>query len=859
MHQEVRWGAAMLALVAGQLVGATPAAAQARGAAASTGSIGQTAGSQAKASDADAQREATVQQLPEVVAEGDRAPEAYRVGSGLDAGTSRIERRQIEAATPGSGDVNQLLKALPGVQFTRREGLATREALQDLTPSRIAIAGGRFYENLFTVDGVDVASRLDVTQDQPFHFNEVTGATAQGLWLDANLIGAITLRDSNVSAEYGRFTGGTLDIETRAPAGRWGASATASYSGDALTHFKVSDASRKALGDKLPVRPSFDKWRYGMTLDVPVSQAVQMLFGYNRSRADVTYFRNANYGGKPFGQSSRSDNYLAKLTADLGGELRLTGQASYSPYRSEAASGAGIDNQITSHGGGLSTSLALEQRGTIEWSLTGSYTLSDNDREAPDTNYSIPSSVPNGAVCASTSCTRGGFGRLNQRQETAQVKARVATEFGALRLSGGVDFQHVDALRERPDTNYAYKSGKLGANIQCANGDSLTCVSGQYVLTERQIFSAYRAKVALDSYAAWAEAQLEKGPFTVRAGLRYDRETYLGNDNLAPRLSVVAALPWDGWSVTLGANRYFGRSMLAYALRDQYPDSLNETRAARLVGGKAVYDETWQISMASRPSLDIGGSTRTPYSDELSAALNGRVLGGRLSLRGIYRDGKDEFTRVAAGTATKLLANGKTVTFQRFRLANEGESRYRGLSAEWVRSFGKHSVALNLNWSKTRTRNDDYMVDVTDLTDGTQVVYQGTLRLLEEVEALNQREDFAAPLLVNASWTALWLADRVTTNVNLRYRNGFRRIEDTGNTTRIDGTRYAVYDWVRYPDAIDVNLNLTAEIVRTRWGTLGGELRISNLLDTVPARNSVLTSQPYQLGRAVWTGLSLKF
>lgn len=800
------------------------------------------------------------QRLPEVVAEGTGAEPPYQAGEGIETGTSTIERKQIVIGTPGSGDVNQLLKALPTVQFTRNEGLATREDIQDLRPADIAISGGRFYENLFTLDGVDVSSRLDVTQDNPFNFNEVSGAGAQGVWIDSELVGSITLRDSNVSAEHGRFTGGALEIESRAPAQVLRSSVNASYTSDALTSFKVSDRSRDALGTSFPDRPQFDKWRYGASIDLPVIDGLTTLFAYSRSQAEVTYFRGANYGNTPFGQSSFSENFLAKAQAELGRGTTATAQVTYSPYRSEASSANGVDNLITSHGGGVTGRLGLSHSGKVDWSLDATFAHSDTSREAPEFNYSIPSSTATGNVCAASNCTFGGFGDLEQRQNNYGLKGRAATQLGFGKLSAGLDYQRIDARRRRAQDGGAFQTGATGSNIVCAQDEGLACVTGQYALTRQQVFSAYDARVEMDSLAAWVEATAELGDVTARAGLRYDHESFLKNHNLAPRLSVAWQTPLEGWSLTLGANRYYGRSLLAYAMRAQYPVNLTLERVASVTGGNRVYSDNWTIRSTSASARYSGdGTLKTPYSDELTAAISGTLLGGKLSLRGIYREGRNEFTRAPGTTETIVLPNGASDTYTQYILANDGFSSYRGASLEYVRAFGKHSFALNLNWSKTRSSNDDYLVDVEDTLDGTPVLFQGEILSIDAVEAMNQREDFASPLLGNVTWTAQWLDDRVQTNVNFRYRHGFSRIEDTGINQTVGGVRYDVFDYVAYPDALDVNLNARIDVIKSALGTVTADVRVANLLDNTPAPNSTLTTQPYQFGRNVWFGVNWRF
>jgi hypothetical protein len=806
--------------------------------------------------------ETGAQALPEVVADGERADESYVMGTGAEAGTTRITEKEIRARAPGSGDANQILKAMPTVQFRRDENMATREDIQDIRPSDISISGGRFYENLITLDGIDANARVDVTSKADFA--EPTGASAQALWVDTNLIGEVTLRDSNVSAEYGRFTGGALDIKTRAPKREFGFSSTVSYSSDALTNFKISDGSRESLDGELPAKPSFEKWRYGATVDLPVSSAIGLLLGYNRSQARVTYSKTAAYGSKSYGQSSTSDNFLAKAEADVAGDLKLMGQFSYTPYTSESEVNNSIDSQMVSHGGGVTSRLELAKSGQTNWSLSASFSHSDTSRDAPGTHYTISSWTEVGSGCStSTNCVIGSYGDIRQWQNNYALTGRWSTPLGPGRLSAGFDYQRIEAMRSRLEDNYAYRTTtarSAAATIVCAQPDSLTCTTGEYALTAYSLYQAYRARVNLDSVAGWAEYSAEIGDFTLRGGLRYDYESFLGNHNVSPRLSATYALPWDGWSVTLGANRYYGRSMLGYALREKYPDNYTYVRKGVTSGGLTTYsDADWYLSTTNRSNSYADGKKKTPYSDELSAALSARVLGGSLRIKGIYREGHDEFTSSAGEKVTKTLDNGNISTYTQFVITNDGYSKYRGASVEWARSFGKHSVAFNTNFSKTTSSNDDYMANVDDDLANLMVSFQGKVLSYSELVALNQRPDLAVPFIANMTWTALWLDDRITTNVNLRYTDKFKRIEDTTVNETIDGSSYDVYDYVKYPRSIDVNLNLQAELIRSSYGVLTADVRVANLLDRIPSPNSTATAQPYQYGRSFWAGLNYRF
>lgn len=816
------------------------------------------------ASAAQAQETPPVEALPEAIAEGDRVDEAYEMGTGNDSGTSTIKQKEIEARTPGSGDVNQLLKVLPSVQFMRNEGLAKPADIQDIRPADISISGGRIYENLVTINGVDVNSRMDVTESNAAKINEVAGNSAQTQWLDSELIGEIILRDSNISAEYGRFTGGALEIQTRDPKRRWGASATMSYTEDAMVNYIVSDGTRLSFeedDEELPDAPEFSKWRFGATLDVPVSDRGGLLFGFNRSRSEVTYFKSARYGGGPVPRSSVSDNFLVGGTYDVAPDILLSGKVSYSPYESEYSSSTGLDKLVVSHGGGVAAQFGLESKANpLRWKVDAKFSHSDSSREAEPVHYSISSSTINGDFCSSSSCSRGGFGDLNQTQDNYNLAFRLEKDAGPGVLRGGVDFQHIDAMRERPETNYYYKITEIADNVVCVDGEDLTCANGEYYLYQQNELRAYRADIYITSLSAWGEYDASFGPVDLRAGIRYDHENFLGNHNIAPRLAVTWNLGND-WALTGGANRYYGRSMVGYAIKEQYPDSFIYRRVGTTVGDDLnVSNDDWYLYKTSRSTTYSQSNLDTPYSDELTASVGAKFLGGKLRLKGVYRDTKDEFARSVRFEEPYILENGNETTRRFYVMTNDGRSKYRGGSLEWVRTSGKHTFAFNVNYSKTSSNVLDYFVSTDDLLeDGEEVVYDGQIVNLLELLALNQRLEFASPLFVNASWSALWFDDRLTTNVNLRYRDGFEQIEDSGANETIDGTRYDVFDIIKYSDRVDVNLNASMDVIRSKMGTVTLDVRASNLLNLIPAQDSVRTSNPYQYGRSFWFGLKYKY
>ena len=313
-------------------------------------------------------------------------------------------------------------------------------------------------------------------------------------------------------------------------------------------------------------------------------------------------------------------------------------------------------------------------------------------------------------------------------------------------------------------------------------------------------------------------------------------------------------------TLTLGANRYYGRSFLGYALRENTPGNYGYTRTYALSGAQRIWSDNWILTSHSNTTQYSNADLKTPYSDELTLALSGPLFGGQYRVRGVLRENRDEFARSASTRVTYVTELGANSTYTTYTVNNDGESSYRGLNLEWKRDFGRHSLSASTSFSETKTSNIDYFEESDDeLYASVMVFYAGEVRSLTSVLAENQRNDYGAPLIVNADWGAVWWRGRIKTNVNARYRGAFEIIDDTGVNTVVAGTTYDVYGKIKYDPSVDFNLNATADIVRGKWGTVTLDARVDNLLDSIPYKQSVSTTQPYQLGRTVWLGMKYRF
>ena len=117
-----------------------------------------------------------------------------------------MSREEVSAMPGGRGDAFETVRSLPGVAFA-----PAFDGAGDL-----AIRGTRGADSLYLVDGIPVP--------QTMHFGNVTAI------MPAEMIESIELLPGGFDVEYGRATGGVVEIRTRRPrVDRWGGAAEVSF------------------------------------------------------------------------------------------------------------------------------------------------------------------------------------------------------------------------------------------------------------------------------------------------------------------------------------------------------------------------------------------------------------------------------------------------------------------------------------------------------------------------------------------------------------------------------------------------------------------------------------------------------
>ena len=770
-------------------------------------------------------------------------------------GKTTVSEGQVERLDDGSGDLNRLLRNLPNVQYG--EDLNDAYDLGEIKPSDISISGGRFYENHFSLDGVSTNSMLDPGgQVATNSVNDVPGY-AQSQFIDPSLIGELEVFDANVPARVGGFTGGAVLAHTRAPSSRRRFSAFFSGTDDSMKHFIfVPQSSDPVNGQETEVRgePEYRKLRYGFTADQPVGENSALMLSLSRleSTIPVTSLARAET------QRRTNTNMLLKGRTLLGAS-DVTWSANYTPYEANNLIEDVRGSDFTLTGGGFGTQMDVFT--DTAWGLLNSkvyFSHSENNREAPKDfyNWMTSSSGPDwGERIYSLNSREGGFGDLDKTQREMGTRLRLLRQQWGGELDLGMSFNALRAEYERAADAYVFGSGKIDDRTRCVGGDVSACIERNQALYSRNVYPEDSAVADLHELGLYGEWTLDRRRWGLRLGLRADVDDFQENLNVAPR-TLFYYRPAPRVSLSLGANRYYSRSLLAYKLREARKPYYTEYREAQggTVGGEPVVlvGDNWQSTAAAGDLIYRGSVSdlETPYSDEVSTGVAFPLLGGTLGLRGLYREYHDEF-------AQDRSAPDPDTGFVTLSPNNAGEGEYRSLVLGWSRTVWDTDIGLNVTWSETKRSNSSYDARSSSAYQDQQVIYKGDLVRLGELDVVS--DNFARPVVANLTLSREVLP-RFRVSLTGRYRDAYDNLEDTGRQegrfvqecpgceSTLQGV--PVYGSVERPSTVlfDAKLAYSHRLASRQW--LDFELILDNVFDQ--RTHTATVTRPYESGIGAW-------
>lgn len=774
----------------------------------------------------------------------------------------KLDREMIVNMASINGDLTSQLKLNPNIQYS--EDHLSSYTGGEIAPAEISIHGAKPYQNEILLDGVSIANDIDPGNKLITATPDLIPGSAQSLAVDSSILCDIEVMDSNVSAEYGRFTGGVVTSRVCSARKKLGGSVSVGYTSSGWSELFI-DPNRQQEFDQSSnekYQPRFRKWTYKSTLETRPREDWGLLISAVRKTSEIPLQRSATSNqdssiSQEVTQRRKQDTLLLKTDYTPAGsphkaELTMV----YAPTANTYFIQNFRDGDFTIDGGGLNLSGRLDSRydvvtltNQLSYSRNQQSRRSDADtyrlwRWSPEKNWGDP------AAAANPTSGEGAWGDIDQELKSVEYKFRSVFKpwtWGASRhrVTAGLEARRQQAEYARlKDLYYYYTQVSLpttGAMSSCQRDDgsidAVACSTsptlvqgvGQY-FRNLMIYHAGNFDLTSNTGAAYVEDDISWRTLTLRAGLRADRDSLTGNTSTAPRLK----LGWqaaDPLYLDLGLNRYYGRNLFAYALQEKIGTlKTTQNRTSTLTFGAPT---------TTRPENRLE-DLRSPYDDEVTTGLtyDGDLLAGPLSLRFTRRNGHDQIVKVLKRGQADCNSN------QCYIYTNNGGSTAKDFTISWsnARAFKTGKVATRMwvaaNKSDVTTNYSTYASTAgSDVTDDTLINYDGKVIRYSEKPA----DNYNRPWTLRIGAMSTIASQQLTISNILRVRGGYQQIVENGTVIH-EGASIDNYEKTNLPrsTAIDTVVHWTPRVYRDQ--RLDVKLTIENLTNK---KNQMTVSDSY--------------
>lgn len=739
-----------------------------------------------------------------------------------------LDRAMLDTLPSVNGDLSSQLKINPNIQFN--ESQLSSQTAGEIAPAEISIHGAKPYQNEFTIGGVSINNDLDPGSKGSIATNnpELIPGGSQALAIDASLLCDVRVHDSNVSAEYGRFTGGVVAAELCKSRKKLGGSVSVGYTSSAWTKQIIDPRKRADFENSSDAdnQPNFRKWTYSATGEMRSDDDVWgLIVTGTRRRSEIELKRfSTDNPDSPIGTEAtqtRTNDTLA-IKADWSPKNtrdRADFTFMYAPSNNGYFVADAKDSEYTLKTGGVTASARVwTELDAALLSQQLSFMQNQQSRDSVADSYkpwrwSTEKNWGDTDASTNPSSIEGGFGDIEQRLNTWNYKLK--SELGERqlgptrhRITTGLDFKHQDARYARLTESNQYGTvaslPTTGNASQCLNSagvlDSEACSTtptlkqgvGQFF----RRLTTYRAgEFDLDaqSLGLYAEDTMRWNRWMLRLGVRGDYDSLVKDVNIAPRSQLSVDLP-SSVTLSVGANRYYGRSLMAYALQEKIS-------TLKYVQTRTSTSLDWSAATQTLPSNRLE-DIDSPYDDEFSfGALWDSGDAGNFELGFIVRNGRDQIVK------RLYTKQSDCASSQCYVYTNQGGSTTKDLTLSWNSAGAwklgpsETSAWIAANKSQVRSNYSTYADTYSSDKAADEIIqYDGQFIRYSDIPADNYNRPWTLRL---GAITKLPAWQLTFTNV-LRIRDGYQQILQDG-TTDYEGTTVDVYKRTSLPRAITLD------------------------------------------------------
>ena len=795
----------------------------------------------------------------------------------VQQGRSEYNAEFIENMPTGQGDLADLLRMNPAVDFSRDDDLSAGAGT--LRPAEISIHGQLYYQNLFLIDGADTTSdldpavparisRLNGTGDVfsiPSLFEPISGSSPQGYYLDVELLDKVEVYDSNIPVEYGGFTGGVVSAKVKSYQGDDTFSWHFGMQRDEWEEFHVSEDDITS-NDRFNgvYTPDYQKTNFGISMQQGLGANLGLTLGLTRrqSRFAQEYEVGRTDIVRMVEYEDHIDNLMGRLDTKLGNtDAGLSFR--YATRRHDGITGTNYTGAFKKDHQGYGFTVDLGRPLT-----TG---ILDLIMSLDRTSDSLDSETSFFTAHESYERTElqyeGAFGDMEQQQTRVALKPKWSLD--PINLAGrehtitvGGEYRNTRSYYERPEDITFERYDCItdlrpgdGCVDQDGSGDS---DPGDERFGALQFFYAGKVDLTYNELSVYAEDRIDIGAWQINLGLRGDWGSFLENFDVSPRITFAWAPFEDGsGELTAGASRYYGRSFFRYQLNDAiWAWREIYSYLTRFTGrpGQEMPCSRPEFAQCSHRTYDNRSGAvdlETPYSDEISLGWRQRIgpFEGKLQL----------LTRESRKGVSRRREEDGLLYYN-----NNGRSSTRSATLELTNStalvIGPSETRFTLGLGYRDTEGNRHQYESYDETLETDLIYyQGALIPPEELPAW----DYNVPLSVRLnSVTAIPKWGLTWSNFYIVRRGGTVVRDSRENYESPDtGARYDIYEDHEFSGLFTINSRIQWSRMFTDGSEVYARFEIHNLLDRVVDMETrrLSTRQRNTKGRRFWMEVGMRY
>jgi hypothetical protein len=768
----------------------------------------------------------------------------------------------IEIRTSRRSDLSEALSFLPSVRVDNTASSSNRQG--DIRPAEFSIRGAAPYQNNIQLDNASIDSLLDPAQkvlpgQTPSRTQ--TEGHSQAVFIDPRFIDSIEILDTNISAVEGGFTGGVVKAKTRSYSGQNEFGISHRITKDSWTEFHIDEdlltefgegAAQIVTGTPGEFQPNFDKSETSISGATRIGN-FGVFVGFSEKSSEITqkrttglaipgdfayFLETGNVFKRGDSDTLNSNSRFATVRIDaLEVPYDLYTTLSYSNYEQETFLINFLNSDYTSQNEGLGLSVNYgDSFDNTRVESTVSINISNNERSS-DVNR-----LDNftGRNFFTQQAFIGSFGDLKSEQQRVTTEVNLVTTLSdTTAVAYGAELSRLNLTQNRE--NDFIDIQHFPDSAQKLNGLQGAVPYDEHHINREVTYAAGDIDFISTNWAAYAELTADNDSLFYRAGFRVTHDDFIGNTNTAPRFSIGRYLNDDqSFKVTLGANRYYGKSFLSYRLRDE------EKKFVSIRTRETAFDPNSPL-IASRGADEwLGSQLDTPFDDEYSLQFLHSDFAGTLGLTFVKRDGKDQIrTFFNADDETRQYQNfGKSQTEQ-VDLTWRSE-RVDWASATWI-------INASASWMDQQTDaryiNGGYGNLFTDANE--QVIFKGEQIGISELPAA----DFATPVSAVIDVITLAFDEAMSISNTFTLTDGFQYLNRTGSDEQTGLDTYEVQD---QGSAFSWDLSLLYRF-KTDFGAPYIRADIINVTDSENIMRFEAGTQLFSLGRQYWIEVGYEF